>query len=73
MLLPVLAKSMGKDVSSPTIASTMVPLCPSAPSTGGMVMVRVWEIEVGITFALLWVEPRVGVAVMGMESEPETE
>ncbi len=36
-------------------------------------MVRVWEMEVGITFALLWADPRVGVAVIGMESEPETE
>ena len=53
MLLPVLARSMSNDVSSPTMASRVVPLWPSTPSTGGMLMVKVCEMEVGITLALL--------------------
>ena len=38
-----------------------------------MLMVKVCEMEVGITLALLWAAPRLGVAVMGMDSEPATE
>ena len=72
MLLPVLAKSMSKEVSSPTMASSVVPLWPSAPRTGGMLMSSDWVTEAAMTPEPMWVLPSVGVAVTRTESVPET-
>ena len=73
MLLPVLDRFTLKDSSTPTMASKIVPLCPSTPSTGGMLITSVWVMAVSWTLELVCAALRVGVAVTGMDRLPETE
>ena len=71
MLFPVLARSMSNVVSSPTMASSVVPLALHAQHRRDVDGQGLRDGRGNHVRAVSG--PKVGVAVMGMDSEPATE